>query len=158
MASYREQRMEGDRDIRPFASVNCNFPRATESKPSLLSFGELETLFHEFGHALHSLLSRCRFLSVSGTHVYWDFVELPSQIMENWCYEEESLNILSSHYESGAVLPMLIPTFLSVLETVFCLGFLSSITAMDITTIAIIAIDIRWFFCSFILDSSYFRQ
>ncbi len=104
MTSYREQhKLEGEQ--RPHVSIVCNFTKATPSKPSLLSFGEVTTLFHEFGHALHGLLADTKYQSLSGTSVYWDFVELPSQIMENWCYEKDCLDLFARHYESNEPIP-----------------------------------------------------
>lgn len=105
MTSYRPQWKEGEKNIRPHVSIVCNFTKPTNTKPSLLSFGEVTTLFHEFGHALHMMLSDCRFASLSGTSVYWDFVELPSQIMENWAYEKECLDLFARHYETGELIP-----------------------------------------------------
>lgn len=90
---------------RPHVSIVCNFTKPTKESPSLLTFNEVRTLFHEFGHALHELLSQCKYRSLSGTSVYWDFVELPSQIMENWTLEEESLNLFAKHYKTGEVIP-----------------------------------------------------
>ncbi len=90
---------------RPQVAIVCNFTKPTDDKPSLLTFGELTTLYHEFGHALHGLLSKCRYRSVSGTSVYWDFVELPSQIMENWVKEKECLDLFAAHYETGEKIP-----------------------------------------------------
>ena len=78
----------------------------TKSKPSLLTFNEVTTLFHEFGHGLHGMLAQTTYPSLSGTNVFWDFVELPSQVMENWCYEKEALELFATHYETGAVIPM----------------------------------------------------
>ena len=85
---------------RPHVSIVCNFTKPTQSKPSLLSFREVETLFHEFGHSLHSLLSCCTYTSLAGTSVDWDFVELPSQIMENWPRQEEVLKDFAFHYKT----------------------------------------------------------
>ena len=106
MTSYKSQYMLGDNNIRPHISNVCNFSRPTENQPSLLTFNEVKTLFHEFGHALHGMLANTRYPSLSGTSVYWDFVELPSQIMENWCYEEEALELFARHYQTGDKIPM----------------------------------------------------
>ncbi len=105
MTSFKEQGSVGGKMHRPHISIVCNFTKPTESKPSLISFGEVETLFHEFGHALHGMLSNCQYRSVSGTNVYWDFVELPSQIMENWVHEKESLDLFAMHYKTGEKIP-----------------------------------------------------
>ncbi len=86
---------------RPHVSIVCNFTPPTGETPCLLTFSEFTTIFHEFGHALHSLLSQCRYPSLSGTSVYWDFVELPSQLFENWCYESEVLGLFARHYQTG---------------------------------------------------------
>ena len=75
-------------------------------KPSLLTFNEVTTLFHEFGHGLHGMLANTTYPSLSGTSVYWDFVELPSQVLENWCYEKEALELFATHYQTGEVIPM----------------------------------------------------
>ena len=91
--------------VRPHVSIVCNFSPPSAGKPSLLTFQEVSTLFHEFGHALHSLLSRCTFRSLSCTNVYRDFVELPSQLMENWAKEPEGLALFARHYETGATIP-----------------------------------------------------
>ena len=107
MTSYKEQyRDEQGKDSRPHISIVCNFTRPTDTAPSLLTFSELTTLFHEFGHALHGMLSKVTYPSLSGTNVARDFVELPSQLMENWCYEEETLRLFATHYETGAPLPI----------------------------------------------------
>ena len=105
MTNYREQGFDGTSVKRPHVSIVCNFSRPTSEQPSLLTFLEVQTLFHEFGHALHSLLSDCYYPSLSGTHVLWDFVELPSQLMENWTYEKESLDLFAAHYETGEKIP-----------------------------------------------------
>ena len=105
MTSYRGQHKKSGIDIRPHISIVCNFTKPTSTKPSLLSFQELTTLFHEFGHALHGILADGTYSSLSGTNVYWDFVELPSQIMENWCYEKECLDLFAKHYETGEAIP-----------------------------------------------------
>lgn len=106
MTSYKQQyRLKGKNEI-PHVSIVCNFTPPTPSKPSLLTFQEVTTLFHEFGHALHGLLADSTYPTLSGTSVYWDFVELPSQIMENWCYEKEALALFAKHYQTGESLPM----------------------------------------------------
>lgn len=105
MTSYRSQKKVNGVDIRPHISIVCNFTRPTKTKPSLLTFQEVTTLFHEFGHALHGMLANGTYASLSGTNVYWDFVELPSQIMENWCYEKETLDLFARHYETGEKIP-----------------------------------------------------
>lgn len=105
MTSFRSQRYEGDTRVIPQASIVCNFTPSSSNHPSLLKFNEVETLFHEFGHALHGMLADTQYQSLSGTSVYWDFVELPSQIMENWCYEKECLDLFARHYETGELIP-----------------------------------------------------
>jgi peptidyl-dipeptidase Dcp len=105
MTNYREQGMWSGDIKRPHVSIVCNFTKPTNTKPSLLSYDEVRTLFHEFGHALHGLLSKCRYKSLAGTNVYWDFVELPSQIMENWTEEKESLDLFAKHYETEEKIP-----------------------------------------------------
>ncbi len=104
MTSFKPQYIK-DVNERPHVSIVCNFTPPTESKPSLLTFNEVTTLFHEFGHALHGMLANTTYPSLSGTSVYWDFVELPSQVMENWCYEPEALAIFAKHYETGEIIP-----------------------------------------------------
>jgi peptidyl-dipeptidase Dcp len=106
MTSYRPQYRKEGENIRPQVSNVCNFTRPTGKKPSLLTFNEVTTLFHEFGHGLHGMLANTTYPSLSGTSVYWDFVELPSQIMENWCYEKEALELFAFHYETGERIPM----------------------------------------------------
>lgn len=106
MTSFKSQYVRNGENERPHVSIVCNFTPPTPSKPSLLTFQEVTTLFHEFGHALHGMLANTTYPSLSGTSVYWDFVELPSQIMENWCYEEEALNLFAKHYLTGEPIPM----------------------------------------------------
>ena len=106
MTSFKDQKMRNGINDRPHISNVCNFTKPTESKPSLLTFGEVTTLFHEFGHGLHGMLANTTYPSLSGTNVYWDFVELPSQVMENWCYEKECLDLFAFHYETGETIPM----------------------------------------------------
>jgi peptidyl-dipeptidase Dcp len=91
--------------LRPHVSIVCNFTKPVGDQPSLLSLDEVLTLFHEFGHALHSLLSDCRYVSLAGTNVFWDFVELPSQIMENWVLEKEALDLFAVHYQTKEPIP-----------------------------------------------------
>lgn len=105
MTSFRGQKTTAKGDQRPHVSIVCNFTKPTKTKPSLLTFNEVTTLFHEFGHALHGMLANGKYESLSGTSVYWDFVELPSQIMENWCYEKECLDLFAADYQSGEKIP-----------------------------------------------------
>ncbi|MFZ4672184.1 MAG: M3 family metallopeptidase [Flavobacterium sp.] len=105
MTSFKSQYIKDNKNERPHISNVCNFTKPTETKPSLLTFNEVTTLFHEFGHGLHGMLANTTYPSLSGTSVYWDFVELPSQIMENWCYEPEALALFAKHYETGEIIP-----------------------------------------------------
>ncbi len=114
MTSFKPQYIKDGINERPHVSIVCNFTppidssdseQAKQTKPSLLTFNEVTTLFHEFGHALHGMLANTTYPSLSGTSVYWDFVELPSQVMENWCYEPEALSLFAKHYETGEVIP-----------------------------------------------------
>ncbi len=111
MTSFKPQYIKDDVNERPHVSIVCNFTppilNADQSvaKPSLLTFNEVTTLFHEFGHALHGMLANTNYPSLSGTSVYWDFVELPSQVMENWCYQPEALALFAHHYETGEIIP-----------------------------------------------------
>ncbi|WP_119793077.1 M3 family metallopeptidase [Flavobacterium anhuiense] len=106
MTSFKSQYVKDGVNERPHISNVCNFTKPTETKPSLLTFNEVTTLFHEFGHGLHGMLANTVYPSLSGTSVYWDFVELPSQIMENWCYEPEALALFANHYETGEIIPI----------------------------------------------------
>lgn len=106
MTSFKPQYQKDGENVRPHISNVCNFTPSTPSKPSLLTFNEVTTLFHEFGHGLHGMLANTNYPSLSGTSVYWDFVELPSQVMENWCYEKETLQLFATHYENGELIPM----------------------------------------------------
>jgi peptidyl-dipeptidase Dcp len=105
MTSFRGQKIENGKNIRPHIAIVCNFTKPTPTKPSLLGFDEVTTLFHEFGHALHGMLANTQYESLSGTNVYWDFVELPSQILENWAYEKECLDLFAEHYITKEKIP-----------------------------------------------------
>lgn len=105
MTSYRKEKIEGGKRVAPIISIVCNFSKPVGNNPALLTFDETTTFFHEFGHALHGLLSNVTYESLSGTSVYTDFVELPSQIMENWAAEPEVLKMYAKHYKTGEVIP-----------------------------------------------------
>lgn len=105
MTSYRKQSQKGGKVVSPIVSNVCNFAKPTENEPVLLTPDEVETLFHEFGHALHGLLSQVKYETLSGTSVPRDFVELPSQIMEHWAFEPDVLKLYAKHYETGEVIP-----------------------------------------------------
>lgn len=105
MSSYLKQHYRNGENIRPVIVNVGNFTKPTSQKPALLNMDEVETLFHEFGHALHGLLAQSRYISLSGTNVVRDFVELPSQIMENWCFEPQVMKTYARHYETGALIP-----------------------------------------------------
>lgn len=105
MTDFKGQDQLNGNNSRPHVSIVCNFTRPTKDKPSLLTFDEVNTYLHEFGHALHGMLSQCTYPSVSGTNVYRDFVELPSQLMENWITEPEWLDLVAAHYQTGEKMP-----------------------------------------------------
>jgi peptidyl-dipeptidase Dcp len=105
MTSFRGQKTVNGKEFRPHVSIVCNFTKPTKTKPSLLTFNEVTTLFHEFGHALHGMLAKGNYESLTGTSVFWDFVELPSQIFENWSYEKECLDLFAKHYQTGEIIP-----------------------------------------------------
>lgn len=105
MNDFKGQWKENGEDSRPHITIVMNFTRPTETKPALLTFNEVETFLHEFGHALHGMLANSTYQSVSGTNVYRDFVELPSQIMENWAVEKEFLDRFAVHYQTGEKIP-----------------------------------------------------
>lgn len=106
MTTFRDQYVDKDgNDVRPIVTLTMNFTRPTETKPSLLTMSEVRTFMHEFGHGLHSLLSQCKYESLSGTSVFRDFVELPSQFNENFLHEREFLDSFACHYESGEKIP-----------------------------------------------------
>ena len=127
---YKDQWKKENTNSRPHISIVCNFTKPTETKPSLLTFNEVTTLFHEFGHALHGMLADTTYPSLSGTSVYWDFVELPSQLLENWCYEKEALDLFAKHYKTDEPIPMELvqkikdsATFLEGMQTMRQLSF-----------------------------------
>ena len=105
MTSYKEQWTDEKGNSRPHISVTMNFTKPSAEKPALLTFGEVNTFLHEFGHALHGMFANTTYQSMSGTNVYWDFVELPSQIMENFAIEKEFLNTFAKHYQTGESIP-----------------------------------------------------
>jgi peptidyl-dipeptidase Dcp len=130
MTQFAGQYKNSEGDHRPQVSIVCNFTKPGKTKPSLLTFNEVTTLFHEFGHALHGMLSDVNYESLSGPSVYWDFVELPSQIFENWCYEKECLDLFAFHYETGETIPEILiekikasANFLEGYQTMRQLGF-----------------------------------
>jgi len=105
MTSYKEQWIDEKGNSRPHVSVTMNFTKPSAEKPALLTFSEVNTFLHEFGHALHGMFANTTYQSMSGTNVYWDFVELPSQIMENFAIEKEFLNTFARHYQTGETIP-----------------------------------------------------
>ena len=105
MTDYRTQSNVNGSSVRPHVSLVTNFSKSTETTPSLLTFDEVTTFLHEFGHGLHGMLSQCQYPGTSGTNVYWDFVELPSQMHENWAYEKEWLDTFAVHFQTGEKMP-----------------------------------------------------
>jgi peptidyl-dipeptidase Dcp len=105
MTSYREQGLFASGTKRPLVAIVCNFTKPTKEAPSLLTHDEVLTLFHEMGHAMHMMLSNVKYASHSGTSVLWDFVELPSQVQENWAYTKETLDLFARHYKTGEAIP-----------------------------------------------------
>lgn len=105
MTSFRDGSFLNHIHKVPQISIVCNFTKPTKNEPSLLTFNEVTTLFHEFGHALHGLLANTQYETLAGTNVYWDFVELPSQFMENFCYEPQALALFAKHYKTNKVIP-----------------------------------------------------
>jgi len=105
MTIYKNQFKTEEKNERPIVSIVCNFSKPGRNSPALLTFNEVTTLFHEFGHALHGILANTTYRSLSGTSVLWDFVELPSQILENWCFEKEALDLFAKHYKTGEAIP-----------------------------------------------------
>jgi len=105
MTSYKGQWKENGVNSRPHVSLVMNFSKPTKEKPALLTFGEVETFLHEFGHSLHQIFANTTFQSLSGTNVYWDFVEMPSQFMENFATQKEFLHTFAYHYQTGELIP-----------------------------------------------------
>lgn len=105
MNSFRKQSVRDGQFIHPVITINCNFSRPTSESPALLTFDEYTTFFHEFGHALHGLMSNCTYHNLSGTSVPRDFVELPSQVMENWARHPDVLKLFARHYRTGEIIP-----------------------------------------------------
>ena len=106
MTAYREQYKKNGTNVRPHVSLVFNFTKPTATKPSLLTYYEVTTFLHEFGHGLHGMLSNCTYQSLSGTNVYRDFVELPSQLLENWAEQKEWLDEVAVHYKTGEKIPV----------------------------------------------------
>lgn len=132
MTSYKSQYKTGHKNHRPHISIVCNFTHPDAQGIALLSFQEVTTLFHEFGHALHGMLADTHYPSLSGTSVSWDFVELPSQILENWCFQQESLSLFAKHYKTQDPLPLAyleqitaLKSFQEGLQTLRQIGFAS---------------------------------
>ncbi|GET46035.1 M3 family metallopeptidase [Capnocytophaga felis] len=130
MSSFKNQYKHNDENSRPHITIVCNFTRPTKTQPSLLSFYEVRTLFHEFGHALHGILADTIYPNLSGTSVSRDFVELPSQVLENWCYEKEALALFATHYQTNELIPIELvnkikesSSFMEGLQTMRQLGF-----------------------------------
>ena len=137
MTNFINQEVIDDTDIRPVIVNVGNFAKPTAEKPSLLTIDQVGTMFHEFGHALHGLLSQCTYKSVSGTSVARDFVELPSQIMENWAFQKEVLADYARHYETGEVIPDELVAKIMAAGT-FNQGFMTT----ELTAASIL--DLKW--------------
>jgi peptidyl-dipeptidase Dcp len=137
MTNFLEQGMWDGKVQRPHVSIVCNFTKPTASTPSLLTLDEVRTLFHEFGHGLHSLLTDCTYVSLAGTNVFWDFVELPSQIMENWATEQGGLALFAKHYQTGAPMPQALVEKIKASAT-FQSGW------MNLRQISLAFLDLAW--------------
>jgi peptidyl-dipeptidase Dcp len=124
MNEFKGQWKEEGKDSRPHITIVMNFTRPTETRPALLTFNEVETFLHEFGHALHGMLANSTYPSLSGTSVYRDFVELPSQIMENWAVEKEFLDKFARHYQTGEPIPAALVEKIKASQN-FLAGYLS---------------------------------
>ena len=141
MNNFVNQEVVDGVDIRPVIVNVGNFAKPVDGKPSLLTLDQVETLFHEYGHALHGLLSQCTYKSVAGTSVARDFVELPSQIMENWAFEPEVLATYARHYETGEVIPAELVAKINAAGT-FNQGFMTTELA------AAAMLDLKWHMAS----------
>ena len=137
MNNFVNQEVIDGEDIRPVIVNVGNFAKPVDGKPSLLTLDQVETLFHEYGHALHGLLSQCHYKSIAGTSVARDFVELPSQIMENWVFEPEVLATYARHYETGEVIPAELVAKINATGT-FNQGFMTT----ELAAAAIL--DLKW--------------
>ena len=137
MNNFVNQEVIDGEDIRPVIVNVGNFAKPVDGKPSLLTLDQVETLFHEYGHALHGLLSQCHYKSIAGTSVARDFVELPSQIMENWAFEPEVLATYARHYETGEVIPAELVAKINAAGT-FNQGFMTT----ELAAAAIL--DLKW--------------
>ena len=137
MNNFVNQEIVAGVETRPVIVNVGNFAKPSEDKPSLLTLDQVETMFHEFGHALHGLLSQCAYKSVSGTSVPRDFVELPSQIMENWAFQKEVLASYARHFETGEVIPDSLVAKIEAVET-FNQGFMTT------ELVAASILDMKW--------------
>lgn len=151
MNNFVNQEKIDGRDIRPVIVNVGNFSKPVDGKPSLLTLDEVETMFHEFGHALHGLLSQCTYKSVAGTSVARDFVELPSQIMENWAFHPEVLATYARHYETGEVIPAELVEKINAAGT-FNQGFMTT----ELAAAAIL--DLKWHMLSEIPVESFVEE
>ena len=138
MGSFRKQQVYKGEFVHPIIYNVGNFNPPTDTKPSLLTIDQVETLFHEFGHGLHGLLSKCTYYTLSGTAVPRDYVELPSQVMEHWAFEPEVLRMYAKHYETGAVIPDALIKKMQNAST-FNQGF----TTTELVAAAIL--DMKWY-------------
>ena len=137
MTVFQDQYHSQAKDHRPHVSIVCNFAQGQDESPALLTFSDVETLFHECGHALHGIFSEVAYASLSGTSVDWDFVELPSQLMEAFLYEEECLLLFARHYQTSAPLPSKYIKRIQELKR-FMAGFLT------IRQLVFAQIDLAW--------------
>jgi peptidyl-dipeptidase Dcp len=137
MTSFRDQGLYRGKLERPVIAIVCNFTKPTKDKPSLLTHDEVLTLFHEMGHAMHGLLSNVTYRGLAGTNVLWDFVELPSQVQENWCTEKKTLDMFASHYQTGKKIPAALIEKLRAAE-----NFMVGLTGLRQVTLG--TLDMAW--------------